>query len=51
MSFLERVFPKNVYMYPANILGGVVLKLLKGIVKNIERLYAKRWRDDLEKIL
>ena len=51
MFFLEKVFSKSTYIYSANILRGVLLKLLNGVLKNTERCYAKILKDDLKELL
>ena len=51
MFFLEKVFFKSTYMYSTSILRSVLLKLLKGVLKNTGRCYAKILRDDLKKVL
>ena len=49
--FLEKVFSKSTYIYSANILRGVLLKLLNGVLKNTGRCYAKILKDDLKALL
>ena len=49
--FLEQVFCNNTYMYSSNLLRGVMLKLLEGVLKNTERCYGKILRDGLKKVV
>ena len=51
MFFLEQVFCNNTYMYSSNLLRGVMLKLLEGVLKNTERCYGKILRDGLKKVV